>query len=74
MQRNGEITSTSTVNPPAANEEGTGVLSRLWEEFHRINTTFFGGSLTLDEIRLSTRKQYGGYYKRVLQDENHPNG
>ena len=41
------------------------VLVRLWDEFHRLNTTFFDGSLHLDEIRLSTRKQYGGYYRRV---------
>ncbi|MES2464440.1 MAG: SprT-like domain-containing protein [Armatimonadota bacterium] len=43
------------------------VLLKLWEEFHRLNTTFFDGSLHLDEIRLSTRKQYGGYYRRIPQ-------
>ena len=40
-------------------------LARLWEEFYRLNREFFDGSLSLDEIRLSTRKQYGGYYKRI---------
>ncbi len=40
-------------------------LARLWEEFHRLNREFFDSALTLDEIRLSTRKQYGGYYKRT---------
>jgi hypothetical protein len=49
------------------------VLLRLWEEFHRLNTTFFDGSLVLDEIRLSTRKQYGGYYRRVLNPQS-PSG
>ncbi|MDX1932921.1 MAG: hypothetical protein SFU56_09980 [Capsulimonadales bacterium] len=38
-------------------------LARLWEEFHRLNATFFEGKLTLREIRFSTRKQYGGYYR-----------
>jgi predicted SprT family Zn-dependent metalloprotease len=36
---------------------------RLWTEFARLNDAFFGGALSLAEIRLSTRKQYGGYYQ-----------
>jgi predicted SprT family Zn-dependent metalloprotease len=40
------------------------VLQRLWDEFHRLNTAYFDGNLTLREIRLSTRKQYGGYYRK----------
>lgn len=39
------------------------VLARLWDEFHRLNAEHFGGALALGEIRLSTRKQYGGYYR-----------
>jgi predicted SprT family Zn-dependent metalloprotease len=42
------------------------ILARLWEEFHHLNTTFFDGTLVLNEIRLSTRKQYGGYYRRII--------
>lgn len=40
------------------------VLKQLWEEFHRLNDLHFNGTLTLREIRLSTRKQYGGYYRK----------
>ncbi len=36
-------------------------LNLLWAEFHRLNTQHFAGALRLDEIRLSPRKQYGGY-------------
>jgi len=43
------------------NDERAEVLARLWEEFRRLNDTYFGGALTLSELRLSTRKQYGGY-------------
>lgn len=39
------------------------VLARLWDEFHRLNRERFDGALALNEIRLSTRKQYGGYYR-----------
>lgn len=39
------------------------VLARLWDEFTRLNDLHFDGRLTLREIRLSTRKQYGGYYR-----------
>lgn len=41
------------------------VALRLWEEFHRLNEAHFDGKLTLAEIRLSTRKQYGGYYMKA---------
>lgn len=41
------------------------VLARLWEEFRHLNDEHFGGSLALTEIRLSTRKQYGGYYMKA---------
>ena len=44
--------------------ERAAVLAQLWAEFHRLNEAFFDGALTLGEIRLSTRKQYGGYYHR----------
>lgn len=37
---------------------------RLWEEYDRLNAVFFDGTLTLREIILSTRKQYGGYYHK----------
>jgi hypothetical protein len=33
----------------------------LWDEFHRLNAVHFAEKLTLNEITLSTRKQYGGY-------------
>ena len=46
------------------------VLARLWDEFHRLNTAFFDGALVLNEIRLSTRKQYGGYYRRISHPGN----
>ena len=49
-------------------------LARLWAEFHRLNVEFFDGNLKLDEIRLSTRKQYGGYYKRFLPNPECPAG
>ena len=40
------------------------MLARLWDEFHRLNAAHFGGApLALSEIILSTRKQYGGYYR-----------
>ena len=38
---------------------------RLWDEFHRLNAAHFDDRLTLREIRLSTRKQYGGYYRKA---------
>ncbi len=40
------------------------LIARLWGEFHRLNTVHFEGRLALREIRFSTRKQYGGYYRR----------
>lgn len=46
-------------------QEPAEVSARLWIEFARINATHFGGKLRLDEIRLSTRKQYGGYYLKA---------
>jgi predicted SprT family Zn-dependent metalloprotease len=42
--------------------ERNAVLARLWAEFRSLNERFFGGDLPLAEIRLSLRKQYGGYY------------
>jgi predicted SprT family Zn-dependent metalloprotease len=45
-------------------EERAAVLARLWQEFERLNTAFFDGDLRLREIRLSPRKQYGGYYRK----------
>ena len=36
-------------------------LTLLWTEFHRLNTLHFAGALRLDDLRLSPRKQYGGY-------------
>ena len=41
------------------------ILQRLWDEFHRLNAEYFEGKLTLREIRVSTRKQYGGYYRKA---------
>lgn len=41
------------------------VLAALWAEFTRLNAVFFAGELCLAEIRLSTRKQYGGYYHKA---------
>jgi len=46
----------------AAAAERVAVITRLWEEFRRLNTVHFAHApLALNEIRLSTRKQYGGY-------------
>jgi Predicted metal-dependent hydrolase len=43
-------------------DEQAAVLGRLWEEFARLNATHFADApLTLSELRLSSRKQYGGY-------------
>jgi ribosomal protein L37AE/L43A len=49
----------------AAAQERAEVASRLWEEFERLNAEYFPTRLPLREIRLSTRKQYGGYYRKV---------
>lgn len=46
-----------------APDEKTAVLAQLWAEFDRLNATFFNGTLVLRDIKLSTRKQYGGYYR-----------
>lgn len=40
------------------------VTERLWQEFHRLNAEHFEGALSLAEIVMSTRKQYGGYYMK----------
>ena len=45
----------------ASDDETRVALDLLWAEFRRLNTLHFGGTLRLDEIRLSARKQYGGY-------------
>jgi predicted SprT family Zn-dependent metalloprotease len=53
--------------PTAAEEEyeqRAAVLARLWDEFARLNREHFGGALTLSEIVMSSRKQYGGYYRK----------
>jgi len=42
-------------------EEVRAALALLWAEFERLNALHFAGTLRLDEIRLSSRKQYGGY-------------
>ncbi|MBC7808644.1 MAG: M48 family metallopeptidase [Akkermansiaceae bacterium] len=42
-------------------DEVRAALDLLWAEFHRLNSLHFAGSLRLDELRLSPRKQYGGY-------------
>ncbi|GAB4459778.1 MAG: hypothetical protein OHK0029_22840 [Armatimonadaceae bacterium] len=55
----------TTEKSRAGAAERATVLARLWEEFHRLNSTYFDASLTLREIRLSTRKQYGGYYRKT---------
>jgi hypothetical protein len=52
----------NTCSPP---DTAAVVTARLWEEFHRLNTVFFDGKLSLRTIRLSTRKQYGGYYRKA---------
>lgn len=52
------------------NAERKAVLHRLWEEFGRLNREFFEGSLVLHEIRLSTRKQYGGYFRFTRRPES----
>lgn len=41
--------------------EVAAALDLLWAEFHRLNALHFAGALRLDELRLSPRKQYGGY-------------
>lgn len=46
--------------------EQAAVRARLWEEFHRLNQEHGGGAYSLNEIRLSSRKQYGGYYRKDL--------
>lgn len=45
-------------------EEIAALTERLWDEFRRLNETHFNGSLALREIRVSSRKQYGGYYRK----------
>jgi hypothetical protein len=57
----------SNVKEPAATTSETiaTVTARLWGEFHRINAAVFEGRLSLRTIRLSTRKQYGGYYRKA---------
>lgn len=42
-------------------DEVSAALDLLWAEFHRLNALHFAGTLRLDELRLSGRKQYGGY-------------
>jgi predicted SprT family Zn-dependent metalloprotease len=42
-------------------DEKAAVQGKLWEEFARLNVAFFDGTLSLREITLSSRKQYGGY-------------
>ena len=44
-----------------APDEVSAALDLLWAEFHRLNALHFAGALRLDELRLSGRKQYGGY-------------
>lgn len=51
-------------NATSEKEEIAALTERLWEEFRSLNATYFNGSLTLREIRVSTRKQYGGYYRK----------
>ncbi len=48
----------------AQEAERAAVTAQLWQEFERLNAEFFAGKLTLREIRVSTRKQYGGYYQK----------
>lgn len=55
----------STLVARADESERAAVVQRLWDEFHRINAEHFTEPLTLREIRLSTRKQYGGYYRKA---------
>lgn len=43
--------------------EQQAVLVRLWDEFARLNAAHFNNTLALGTIKLSTRKQYGGYYR-----------
>ncbi len=52
-------------SPHGEEEERAAVLARLWAEFGRLNQAFFHGALVLGEIKLSTRKQYGGYYHKA---------
>jgi len=51
----------SKVERAAQAEEVRAALELLWAEFHRLNALHCAGTLRLDEIRLSSRKQYGGY-------------
>lgn len=44
--------------------ERAAVLARLWDEFEGLNREHFGGALCPSEIVLSSRKQYGGYYRK----------
>ena len=50
---------------PTRMDERSIVLARLWDEFRRLNAEYFNNGLMLREIRLSTRKQYGGYYRKL---------
>jgi hypothetical protein len=58
------VNDAASLSTQTALDERADVLARLWAEFDRLNRTFFDGALTLGEIKLSTRKQYGGYYHR----------
>jgi hypothetical protein len=51
-------------NATAEKAEIVALTERLWEEFRRLNGVYFNDTLTLREIRVSTRKQYGGYYRK----------
>jgi hypothetical protein len=51
-------------NGTSEKEEIAALTERLWEEFHRLNRAYFHDTLTLREVRVSTRKQYGGYYRK----------
>ena len=47
--------------PPAADADRETVHAALLAEFDRLNREHFGGALVLDQLTVSTRKQYGGY-------------
>ncbi len=56
--------SASSASSAREESERAAALARLWDEFARLNHAHFGGALTLGEIVLSSRKQYGGYYRK----------
>ena len=53
--------SSPDTSPPDPHEEREVVHGRLLTEFDRLDRAHFDGTLVLEELVVSLRKQYGGY-------------